>query len=109
MQLNELQQQVDDWIKTHGVKYFAPLTNLGILMEEVGEVSRIMVREYGEQSKKQSDEDKNLGDELADVLWVLTAIANQCGVNLEEAVQKNMLKKTKRDAERHRQNKKLQE
>lgn len=109
MQLNELQQQVDDWIKTHGVKYFAPLTNLGILMEEVGEVSRIMVREYGEQSKKQSDEDKNLGDELADVLWVLTAIANQCGVNLEEAVQKNMLKKTERDAERHRQNKKLQE
>ncbi len=109
MQLNELQQQVDDWIKTHGVKYFAPLTNLGILMEEVGEVSRIMVREYGEQSKKQSDIGKNLGDELADVLWVLTAIANQCGVNLEEAVQKNMLKKTERDAERHRQNKKLQE
>lgn len=107
MQLNELQAQVDDWIKTHGVKYFAPLTNLGILMEEVGEVSRIIVREYGEQSKKESDRDKDLGDELADVLWVLTAIANQCNVNLEEAVQKNMAKKTLRDSERHKENEKL--
>jgi NTP pyrophosphatase (non-canonical NTP hydrolase) len=107
MQLNELQQQVDEWITTHGVKYFAPLTNLGILMEEVGEVSRIMVREYGEQSKKHSDEEKNLGDELADVLWVVAAIANQCGVNLEDAIQKNMLKKTERDRDRHQQNVKL--
>ena len=107
MQLNELQTSVDDWIKTHGVKYFAPLTNLGILMEEVGEVSRIMVREYGEQSKKESDTDKNLADELADVLWVLTAIANQCDINLEDAVQKNIAKKTLRDSVRHKENKKL--
>ncbi len=107
MQLNELQTQVDTWIKSHGVRYFSPLTNLGILMEEVGEVSRIMVREYGEQSKKESDKDKNLADELADVLWVLTAIANQCGINLEEAMQKNMEKKTLRDSERHKGNEKL--
>lgn len=107
MQISELQTQVDEWIKTHGVKYFAPLTNLGILMEEVGEVSRIMVREYGEQSKKESDKHKNLADELADVLWVLTAIANQCDINLEEAIQKNMEKKTQRDSERHKENEKL--
>lgn len=107
MQLNELQTQVDTWIKSHGVRYFSPLTNLGILMEEVGEVSRIMVREYGEQSKKESDKDKNLADEVADVLWVLTAIANQCDINLEEAMQKNMEKKTLRDSERHKENEKL--
>ena len=107
MHLIELQTQVDEWIKNHGVKYFAPLTNLGILMEEVGEVSRIMVREYGEQSKKESDQDKNLADELADVLWVLSAIANQCGIDLEDAMQKNMQKKTARDSDRHKNNEKL--
>ncbi len=108
MHINELQTQVDEWIKTYGVKYFSPLTNLGILMEEVGEVSRIMVREYGEQSKKESDEGKNLADELADVLWVLSAIANQCGVDLELALKNNMAKKTDRDKDRHLKNEKLQ-
>nr|MBP6314092.1 nucleotide pyrophosphohydrolase [Chitinophagaceae bacterium] len=108
MHIKELQTQVDEWIQTYGVKYFSPLTNLGILMEEVGEVSRIMVREYGEQSKKESDEGKNLADELADVLWVLSAIANQCGVDLELALQNNMAKKTARDKERHQNNEKLQ-
>ncbi len=107
MQLSELQTSVDTWIKTHGVKYFAPLTNLGILMEEVGEVSRIMVREYGEQSKKDSDKNKFLADELADVLWVLTAIANQCDIDLEKAMRDNIEKKTQRDADRHLQNEKL--
>jgi NTP pyrophosphatase (non-canonical NTP hydrolase) len=108
MHINELQTQVDEWIKTYGVKYFSPLTNLGILMEEVGEVSRIMVREYGEQSKKGSDEGKNLADELADVLWVLSAIANQCGVDLELALKNNIAKKTDRDKDRHLKNEKLQ-
>jgi NTP pyrophosphatase (non-canonical NTP hydrolase) len=108
MHINELQTQVDEWIKTYGVKYFSPLTNLGILMEEVGEVSRIMVREYGEQSKKGSDEGINLADELADVLWVLSAIANQCGVDLELALKNNIAKKTDRDKDRHLKNEKLQ-
>lgn len=107
MELKELQQQVDAWIKTHGVRYFDPLTNLGILMEEVGEVSRIMVRTYGEQSLKKKEESKNLADEMADVLWVLTALANQCEVDLEAAMKKNFEKKTERDAVRHLSNPKL--
>ena len=107
MQLSELQTQVDEWIQTHCVRYFAPLTNLGILMEEVGEMSRIMVRKYGEQSNKKNEQDKILADEIADVLWVLTAIANQCDVNLETAMQENMAKKTLRDKERHKSNEKL--
>lgn len=107
MQLSELQQQVDTYITTTGVRYFNQLTNLGILMEEVGELSRIMVRTYGEQSKKSSDQDKNLADEMADVLWVLTALANQCNVNLTDAMQQNLIKKQTRDAERHLNNDKL--
>ena len=105
--LSEAQQQVDHWIKTIGVRYFSELTNLGILMEEVGELSRIMVRQYGEQSFKEADKGKELSDELADVLWVLMCIANQTGVDLTAAFQKNMEKKTLRDAERHRGNDKL--
>ncbi len=105
--LNEAQQQVDQWIKTVGVRYFNELTNLGILMEEVGELSRLMVRTYGEQSFKESDKNKNLGDEMADVLWVLICLANQTGVNLTEALQKNFEKKNIRDADRHINNDKL--
>ena len=105
--LNSAQQQVDQWIKTVGVRYFNELTNLGILMEEVGELSRIMVRKYGEQSFKESDKDKNLEDEMADVLWVLICLANQTGVNLAEALQKNFDKKNQRDVNRHRDNEKL--
>lgn len=105
--LNEAQQQVDAWIKTIGVRYFSELTNLGILMEEVGELSRIMVRQYGDQSFKKNEADKNLGDEMADVLWVLLCLANQTGVNLSDAFAKNMEKKTLRDAERHLNNEKL--
>jgi len=107
MELKELQQQVDSWIKTHGVRYFDPLTNLGILMEEVGEVSRIMVRTYGEQSLKKKEESKNLADEMADVLWVLICLANQTGVDLTAAFEQNMQKKTNRDGSRHRENEKL--
>ena len=106
--LNEAQQQVDQWIKTVGVRYFNELTNLGILMEEVGELSRLMVRTYGEQSFKETDKDRNLGDEMADVLWVLICLANQTGVNLTEALQKNFEKKNIRDANRHTNNEKLQ-
>jgi NTP pyrophosphatase (non-canonical NTP hydrolase) len=106
--INEAQQKVDEWIKTIGIKYFSELTNLGILMEEVGELSRLMVRTYGEQSFKESDKGKDLGDEMADVLWVLICLANQTGVNLTEALQKNIEKKTTRDATRHLNNKKLQ-
>ncbi len=105
--LNEAQQQVDQWIKTVGVKYFNELTNLGILMEEVGELSRLMVRKYGEQSFKETDKGKELSDEMADVLWVLICLANQTGVDLTEALQKNFEKKNLRDRERHQQNKKL--
>lgn len=105
--LNEAQQKVDGWIKTVGVRYFNELTNLGILMEEVGELSRLMVRQYGEQSFKESDKGKELGDEMADVLWVLICLANQTGVNLTEALQKNFEKKNIRDAERHKKNEKL--
>jgi NTP pyrophosphatase (non-canonical NTP hydrolase) len=107
MTINEAQQQVDGWIKTVGVRYFSELTNMAILTEEVGELARIMARTYGDQSFKKTDLDKNLGDEMADVLWVLICLANQTGVNLTEAFQKNMEKKTKRDAERHQQNEKL--
>ena len=107
MHLKELQTEVDTWITTTGVRYFNELTNLGILMEEVGELSRIMVRKYGEQSFKESDKNKNLADEMADVLWVLTALANQCGVDLEQAVKDNFDKKNKRDATRHLENDKL--
>ena len=105
--LNEAQQQVDQWIKTVGVRYFNELTNLGILVEEVGELSRLMVRIYGEQSFKESDKNKNLADEMADVLWVLICLANQTGVNLTEALQKNFEKKNIRDADRHKNNEKL--
>ncbi|MEN9685290.1 MAG: hypothetical protein RLZZ28_1076 [Bacteroidota bacterium] len=107
MTIESAQQQVDNWIKTIGVRYFSELTNLGILMEEVGELSRIMVRKYGEQSFKDSDKSKELSDEMADVLWVLLCLANQTGVDLTKALEKNFEKKTTRDAERHRNNKKL--
>jgi NTP pyrophosphatase (non-canonical NTP hydrolase) len=106
--LKQAQAQVDEWIKSVGVRYFNELTNLGILMEEVGELSRLMVRKYGEQSFKKSDEGKELEDELADVLWVLICLANQTGVDLTEALLKNFDKKNIRDANRHRDNEKLQ-
>jgi NTP pyrophosphatase (non-canonical NTP hydrolase) len=105
--IQQAQHQVDEWIKTHGVRYFNELTNMAILTEEVGEVARIMARKYGDQSEKESDKNKNLGDEMADVLWVLICLANQTGVNLTEAFQKNLEKKTIRDKERHHQNPKL--
>lgn len=105
--LREAQQQVDQWIQTIGVRYFNELTNLGVLMEEVGELSRLMVRTYGEQSFKESDKGKSLPDEMADVLWVLICLANQTGVDLTEAFQRNHQKKTQRDASRHQQNPKL--
>jgi NTP pyrophosphatase (non-canonical NTP hydrolase) len=105
--IQQAQQQVDQWIKTVGVRYFNELTNLGILMEEVGELSRLMVRQYGEQSFKESDKGKALSDEMADVLWVLICLANQTGVNLTEALQKNFEKKNLRDGERHKGNEKL--
>jgi NTP pyrophosphatase (non-canonical NTP hydrolase) len=98
---------VDNWIKTFGVRYFSELTNTAILMEEVGELARIMARKYGDQSFKESETDKNLSDEMADVLWVLICLANQTGVNLTDAFAQNMKKKTIRDAERHKGNAKL--
>ncbi|HRP55750.1 nucleotide pyrophosphohydrolase [Agriterribacter sp.] len=107
--LQQAQQQVDDWIKTTGVRYFNELTNLGILMEEVGELSRLMVRVYGEQSFKESDKGKELADEMADVLWVLLCLANQTGVDLTAALQKNFEKKSIRDAQRHKLNDKLKD
>ena len=107
MTLQEAQAQVDAWIKTVGVRYFSELTNLGILMEEVGELSRIIVRKYGEQSFKKSDADKNLADEMADVLFVLICLANQTGIDLTKALEKNLEKKSIRDADRHRNNEKL--
>ena len=107
MTLQEAQQQVDNWIKTHGVRYFSELTNMAILTEEVGELARIMARTYGDQSFKQSDLSKNLADEMADVLWVLICLANQTVVDLTDALQKNIAKKTERDSERHINNKKL--
>lgn len=105
--LKEAQQTVDNWIKTLGVRYFNELTNLGILMEEVGELSRLLVRKYGEQSFKESDKGRELSDEMADVLWVLICLANQTGVDLTTAFKKNMEKKTSRDLDRHATNEKL--
>ena len=107
MKISEAQQSVDQWIKTHGIRYFNELTNTAMLMEEVGEVARIMARRYGEQSEKESDKGKLLEDELADVLFVLICIANQTGVNLEDALKKNLDKKTQRDSSRHKENDKL--
>lgn len=103
------QERIDHWIKTVGVRYFSELTNLGQLVEEVGEVARIITRTYGDQSFKKSDKNHDLGDELADVLFVLICLANQTGIDLTEALKKNLDKKTKRDAERHKNNKKLKE
>ena len=107
MTIEQAQQQVDTWIKTVGVRYFNELTNLGILMEEVGELSRLMVRQYGEQSFKESDKGKEIADEMADVLWVLICLANQTGVDLTQALEKNFEKKNIRDAGRHKENDKL--
>ena len=107
MTIKEAQKTVDEWIQTYGVRYFNELTNMAQLTEEVGEVARIIARRYGEQSEKESDKNKDLGDEMADVLWVLICLANQTGIDLEEALQKNLDKKTKRDSTRHKENKKL--
>lgn len=107
MKISELQMMVDEWISTTGVRYFNELTNMAILAEEVGEVARIMARRFGEQSEKESDKAKDLGDELADVLFVITCIANQTGVNLEEAIRRNLDKKNQRDYSRHKNNPKL--
>ncbi|NDV78445.1 nucleotide pyrophosphohydrolase [Dysgonomonas sp. 511] len=107
MTIQEAQQEVDKWIKTIGVRYFSELTNMAILTEEVGELARIMARTYGDQSFKKSDLEKNLGDEMADVLWVLICLANQTGIDLTEAFRKNLEKKTLRDKDRHKNNEKL--
>jgi NTP pyrophosphatase (non-canonical NTP hydrolase) len=107
MTIQNAQTEVDNWIKTYGVRYFSELTNMAILTEEVGEVARIISRTYGDQSFKESDKQKDLGDEMADVLWVLMCLANQTGVNLEEAFKKNIEKKTQRDSTRHLDNEKL--
>src|SRR5258705_2806113 len=107
MTIEQAQNDVDQWIKTVGVRYFNELTNLGILMEEVGELSRLIVRKYGEQSFKETDKGKEIGDEMADVLWVLICLANQTVVDLTAALEKNFEKKNLRDAERHRNNEKL--
>lgn len=107
MTIEQSQQEVDRWIKTHGVRYFNELTNMAMLTEEVGELARIIARRYGEQSEKESDKNKDLGDEMADVLWVLICLANQTGVSLTDAFRKNLEKKTARDSERHHANPKL--
>ena len=107
MTLQEAQQNIDQWIKSTGVRYFSELTNMAILTEEVGEVARLMSRMYGDQSFKETDKEKNLSDELADVLWVLICIANQTGVDLTEALQRNFEKKNARDRQRHQENEKL--
>ncbi len=107
MTIAQAQQQVDEWIKTVGVRYFSELTNMAILTEEVGELARIMARTYGDQSFKKTEEGRELGDEMADVLWVLICLANQTGVDLTKALEKNFEKKTSRDADWHRQNEKL--
>ena len=107
MEIKAAQKLVDDWIQTVGVRYFNELTNMAMLTEEVGEVARIIARRYGEQSEKESDKSKNLGDEMADVLFVLICLANQTGVDLEEAFKRNLEKKSIRDAERHHNNLKL--
>lgn len=105
--IKQAQKEVDNWIKTIGVRYFSELTNMAILTEEVGELARIMARKYGDQSFKESDKEKNLADEMADVLWVLICLANQTGVDLTEAFRKNFEKKSLRDATRHKNNEKL--
>jgi NTP pyrophosphatase (non-canonical NTP hydrolase) len=105
--IKEAQQTIDKWIKTTGVRYFNELTNLGILMEEVGELSRIMVRKFGEQSFKENESDQNLADEMADIFWVLMCLANQTGVDMTDALRKNFEKKNFRDSERHQKNEKL--
>lgn len=107
MTLEEAQKRVDEWIRTYGVQYFSELTNMAILTEEVGEVARIISRKFGDQSFKPSDKDKNLADELADVLWVVICLANQTGIDLTEALEANFRKKTERDSERHKNNEKL--
>ena len=107
MTIKEAQQTIDGWIKQYGVRYFNELTNMAILTEEVGEVARIIARKYGEQSSKESDLDKKLEDELADVLWVVICLANQTGIDLEEALRRNIEKKSNRDSQRHLQNEKL--
>ena len=107
MTIQQAQQQVDQWIKTVGVRYFSELTNMAILTEEVGELARIMARTYGDQSFREKDKNKNIADEMADVLWVLICLANQTGVDLTEALQKNFEKKNTRDADRHKNNDKL--
>ena len=107
MTIEQLQQRVDQWINTVGVRYFSPLTNMAVLTEEVGEVARLMARRYGDQSEKPSDRDRDLGDELADVIWVVTCLANQTGIDLTDAIERNMAKKTSRDADRHKNNPKL--
>ncbi len=106
MEIRELQQRVDEWIRTYGVRYFSELTNMAVLTEEVGELARVMARRYGDQSFKVGEKD-DLADEMADVLWVLTCLANQTGVDLEQAMERNFHKKTERDKERHRLNPKL--
>jgi NTP pyrophosphatase (non-canonical NTP hydrolase) len=107
LSLRDAQQQVDEWIKTKGVRYFNELTNMAILTEEVGELASVIARKYGEQSFKESDKNKNLADEMADVLWVLLCLANQTGVDMTDAIQKNFQKKNIRDADRHKNNEKL--
>ena len=107
MTIKEAQAKIDQWITTIGVRYFDPLTNTAMLMEEVGEVARVMARQYGEQSFKKSDEKVSLGDEMADVMFVLMCLANQCEIDLEDALLKNLAKKTNRDSERHKNNPKL--
>ena len=108
MEIKEAQAKVDHWIQTIGVRYFNELTNMAVLMEEVGELARIIARRYGEQSEKESDKNKDLGDEMADILFVLCCLANQTGFDLDAALEKNLTKKTERDATRHRDNPKLQ-
>ena len=108
MEIKEAQAKVDHWIQTLGVRYFNELTNMAVLMEEVGELARIMARRYGEQSEKESDKNKDLGDEMADILFVLCCLANQTGIDLDTALVQNLEKKTKRDATRHHDNPKLQ-
>ena len=107
MTIKAAQDEVDSWIKNNGVRYFNELTNMAMLTEEVGEVARIIARRYGEQSEKESDKDKNLGDELADVLWIVLCLSNQTGVDLTEAFKRNLEKKSLRDKDRHKQNPKL--
>jgi len=107
MEIKEAQAKVDQWIQTLGVRYFNELTNMAVLMEEVGELARIMARRYGEQSEKESDKNKDLGDEMADILFVLCCLANQTGIDLDSALVKNLEKKTERDATRHHENPKL--